>query len=73
MGDEDEEDVDDLENEFSYIDIHNRHRESHSFDSTNNHHDPQPPMQRVPQIPLLTDGRDHARFLILTSHDLLSV
>lgn len=62
LGDEDEEDVDDLENEFSYIDIHNRHRQSHSYDD--DQHVPQPPAQRVPQIPLLTDGRDNACFLI---------
>jgi hypothetical protein len=36
---------------------------------------PRPPVQRVPQIPLLTDGRDNACFLIymiiLIPHALL--
>ncbi|KAI5054881.1 hypothetical protein GOP47_0030026 [Adiantum capillus-veneris] len=62
LGDEEEEDVDDLENEFSYIDIHDPRRQrtpeqDHmSYGGADTRNTPHAPARPVPQIPLLTDG-----------------
>lgn len=58
MGDEEEDDVDDLENEFNYMDKRQSagvKASQHLVDDRN--HLPQQPMPSIPQVPLLTNTR----------------
>lgn len=81
VGDEEEEDVDDLENEFNYIDIHNLSRaeavmqEHMSYGRAHERTTPPQPVPAMPQVPLLTNSRHVSGEYITISpeHDSLVV